>query len=104
MGDGVEEGVLALVAADFADEEDGVEDDSGDEDGEEDDSEDEEGDAALVVDDPGDVEVMVTPTRIAPRVMKKAMAPRRRVMFMAWWKYSGVPPSPVTFAQNLRNR
>jgi hypothetical protein len=22
-------------------------------------------------------------------VMKKAMAPRRRVMFMAWWKYSG---------------
>src|ERR1700730_10708495 len=26
--------------------------------------------------------VMVRPTRIAPRVMKKAMAPRRRVMFM----------------------
>jgi hypothetical protein len=25
---------------------------------------------------------MVRPTRIAPRVMKKAMAPRRRVMFM----------------------
>jgi hypothetical protein len=24
----------------------------------------------------------VRPTRIAPRVMKKAMAPRRRVMFM----------------------
>src|SRR5258706_14559562 len=26
--------------------------------------------------------VIVRPTRIAPRVMKKAMAPRRRVMFM----------------------
>jgi hypothetical protein len=39
VGDGVEEGVLALVAADFADEEDGVEDDAGDEDGEEDDAE-----------------------------------------------------------------
>ncbi len=26
--------------------------------------------------------VMVRPTRIAPRVMKKAIAPRRRVMFM----------------------
>ena len=23
-------------------------------------------------------------------MMKKAVAPRRRVMFMAWWKYSGV--------------
>ena len=31
VGDGVEEGVLALVAADFADQEDGVEDDAGDE-------------------------------------------------------------------------
>jgi hypothetical protein len=30
MGDGVEEGVLTLVAADLADQEDGVEDDSGD--------------------------------------------------------------------------
>jgi hypothetical protein len=42
VGDGVEEGVLALVAADFADEEDGVEDDAGDQQGEEDDAEDEE--------------------------------------------------------------
>ena len=40
MGDGVEEGVLALVAADFADEEDGVEDDAGDEERKEDDAED----------------------------------------------------------------
>ena len=56
VGDGVEEGVLTLVAADFADEEDGVEDDAGDEEGEEDDAEDGEGDVALVEDDPADVE------------------------------------------------
>jgi hypothetical protein len=58
VGDGVEEGVLALVAADLADKKDGVEDDSGDEDGEEDDSENEEGEMTLVVNanDPGDVE------------------------------------------------
>src|SRR5579871_131847 len=43
VGDGVEEGVLTLVAADLADEEDGVEDDSGDEEGEENDAEDGEG-------------------------------------------------------------
>ena len=43
VGDGVEEAVLALVAADFADEEDGVEDDAGDEDGEEEKAEDGEG-------------------------------------------------------------
>ena len=79
MGDGVEEGVLALVAADLADEEDGVEDDAGDEGGEEEDAEDGEGDGALIEEEPW---VRVRPTRIAPRVMKKAMAPRRRVMFM----------------------
>ncbi len=56
MGDGVEEGVLALVAAEFADEEDGVEHDAGGEDGEDDDAEDEQDEAALVEDDPGDVE------------------------------------------------
>ncbi len=56
MGDGVEEGVLALVAADLANEKDGVEDDAGDENSEEDDAEDEERKMALVVDDPGDVE------------------------------------------------
>ena len=38
VGDGVEEGVLALVAADLADQEDGVEDDSGDQQAEEDDA------------------------------------------------------------------
>ena len=56
VGDGVEEGVLALVAADLADQEDGVEDDAGGEQAEEDEAEDEQGDAALVEDDPGDVE------------------------------------------------
>jgi hypothetical protein len=58
VGDGVEEGVLALVAPDLADQKDGVENDSGDEDGEEDDPEHEEGEMTLVVnaDDPGDVE------------------------------------------------
>jgi len=56
VGDGVEEGILALVAADFADQEDGVEDDSGDQQSEEDDAEDDKQEAALVDDDPGDVE------------------------------------------------
>jgi hypothetical protein len=53
VGYGVEEGVLTLVAADLADEEDSVEDDSGDEYGEEDKAEDSEGDCALVEEYPG---------------------------------------------------
>lgn len=56
MGDGVEEGVLALVTANLADEEDGVEDDPRDQDGEEDDADDEIGKSALMEDDPGDIE------------------------------------------------
>jgi len=56
VGDGVEEGVLTLVAANLADEEDGVENDAGDEDGEEDDAENDQSQMALVADDPGDVE------------------------------------------------
>jgi hypothetical protein len=56
VGNGLEEGVLALVAADFTDQEDGVDDDAGDEDGEEDDAEEVDGEAAAVVMDPGDVE------------------------------------------------
>jgi hypothetical protein len=56
VGDGVEEGVLTLVAADLADQEDGVEDDAGDEGCEEDDADDEDGDVFLALDDPGDVE------------------------------------------------
>jgi len=56
VGDGVEEGVLPLVAADLPDEEDGVENDAGDECGEEDDAEDGQGEGALVEDDPADVE------------------------------------------------
>jgi hypothetical protein len=56
VGNGVEEGVLALVAAELADEEDGVEDDAGDEDTEEDEAEDKQGDTALGEEDPGDVE------------------------------------------------
>jgi hypothetical protein len=56
VGDGVEEGVLTLVAADFAEEEDGVDDDAGDEDAEEYDAEEIDGEACAVVVDPGDVE------------------------------------------------
>jgi hypothetical protein len=56
VGDGFEERVLALVATDFADEEDGVEHDAGDEDGEENDAEEIDGEAAAVVVYPGDVE------------------------------------------------
>jgi hypothetical protein len=33
--------------------------------------------------------VTARPTVRTPRVMKVAMAPRRRVMFIAWRKYSG---------------
>ena len=57
VGDGVEEGVLALVAADLADEEDGVEDDAGGQQGEEKDAEDERKDAAFMEDDVADVQV-----------------------------------------------
>jgi hypothetical protein len=56
VGDGFEERVLALVATDFADEEDGVEHDAGDEDREEHDAEEIDGEAAAVVVYPGDVE------------------------------------------------
>ena len=56
VGNGFEEGVLALVAADLADQEDGVDDDAGDEDGEEDHAEEVDGEAAAVVVDPGDIE------------------------------------------------
>jgi hypothetical protein len=56
VGDGVEEGVLALVAADLADQEDGVEDYAGGEQAEEDEAKDYQGEAALIEDDPRDVE------------------------------------------------
>jgi hypothetical protein len=56
VGDGVEEGVLTLVAADFAKEEDGVDDDAGDEDAEEHDAEEIDGEARTVVVNPSDVE------------------------------------------------
>src|ERR1700743_3119966 len=56
VGDGVEEAVLAFVALDFADDEDGVDDEAGDYGGEEDDAEDQRDDGAGVVDDPADVE------------------------------------------------
>jgi len=84
VGDGVEEGVLTLVAADLADQKDGVEDDAGGDQAEEDEAHDEQGDAPLVEDDPCDVEATRPPTMSTPRVMARAMAPRRRVMFMAW--------------------
>jgi hypothetical protein len=56
VGDGVEEGVLPLVAADLADQEDGVENDAGGKQAEEDEAKDYESETALVDDDPGDVE------------------------------------------------
>jgi len=56
VGDGFEERILALVATDFADQEDSVDDNAGDEDGEENDAEEVDGKAAAVVVDPGDVE------------------------------------------------
>jgi len=56
VGDGVEESVLALVTLDFADDEDGVDNQTNDDDAEEDDAEDQEPGAALVKDDPTDVE------------------------------------------------
>src|SRR5207245_11016060 len=51
--DGVEEGVLTLVAPDLADQKNGVEDNAGDERGEEEDAEYGEGDGALVEEEPG---------------------------------------------------
>ena len=56
MGDGVEESVLAFIAADFADDENGVHDEAGDDDAEENDAENERDDATPVVDDPAYVE------------------------------------------------
>jgi hypothetical protein len=56
MGDGVEEGVLALVAADLADEKDGVEGDAGNDEQKQDGAENGKGKGALVADDPADVE------------------------------------------------
>ena len=56
MGDGVEERVLALVAANLANEEDGVEYDAGDDEQKENRAEDGEGEGTFVPDDPADVE------------------------------------------------
>ena len=56
VGDGVEEAVLAVVAADLAEEEDGVEDDTGDQDAEEQDTQNVDRDACSVGGQPGDVE------------------------------------------------
>src|SRR5256714_12976746 len=54
--DGVDEGVVLLVASDFADEEDRVEDESGDDDAEEDDAQHEQGDFTPVEQNPTDVQ------------------------------------------------
>jgi hypothetical protein len=56
VGDGVEKGVLTLVASDLADQEDGVENDTSDEERKEDDAENGERDGALVEDYPADIE------------------------------------------------
>ena len=71
MGDGVEEGVLALVAADFADQEDGVEDDAGDEQGEEDDAEDEQEKRRSLTMIQAMLRAMAAPRVSTPRVMKR---------------------------------
>ena len=55
MRDGVQEGVLPLVAADLAHQEDGVKDYARDQQGEEDNAQDHVGDARLIQDDPADV-------------------------------------------------
>jgi hypothetical protein len=55
VGDGDEEGVLTLVAADLANEEDCVEDHAGDECAEEDNAQHGEGEVSLVANDPVDV-------------------------------------------------
>lgn len=55
VGNCVEEGILALVAANLANQEDGVQNDAGSEQGEEDHAKDDGGDASFVEDDPGDV-------------------------------------------------
>ena len=54
--DGVEKAVLLLVAADFAHQEDGVQDDAGDDESEEQDAQDEGNDFAPVEHDPTDIE------------------------------------------------
>ncbi len=82
VGDGFEEGVLALVAADLADQEDGVDDDAGDEDGEEDDAEEVDGEAAAVVVDPGDVEDDGEGGETHAQRDEERSGPRRRVRFM----------------------
>ena len=56
MRDGVEKAVLLFVSVNFANQENGVDDDSGDDQGKEDDAEDERNDLAPVEDDPGDVQ------------------------------------------------
>ena len=57
VGDGVDEGILALVAADFANQEDGVENDAGHQQAKQEDAEDEREDAAFVQDDVIDVQI-----------------------------------------------
>ena len=56
VGDRVEEAVLTFVALDFADDEDGVYDETRDDHAEENDAENEQPGAAFVEDDPTDVE------------------------------------------------
>ena len=56
--------------------------DSGDQDEEEDDADDQQRDAALVEDHPADVKGQRRASVSTPRVMKRAMVPRRRVMFI----------------------
>ena len=104
VGYGVEEGVLALVAADLADEEDGVEGDSGGNDAEEDDSEDEGEDAALVEDDPTDIEIDGDADEDRPEGDEEGDGSSAAGDVHGLVKYRRGTPSPVTFAQNIRNR
>jgi hypothetical protein len=56
VGDGVEEGVLALVAPHFTDQEDGVENNAGGEQGEDDNAQNQDRSLSLVQDDPAELE------------------------------------------------
>ena len=56
MGDRIQKCIVAFVPADFADDEDGIDDEAGDDDAEENNAEDQWNDAAPMIDNPTDIE------------------------------------------------
>ena len=81
--DGVDEAVVLFVAADFADQEDGVEDQAGDDGDEENNAEEKQYAFAPVEDDPADVQARRrAATRQMPRTRKNAIVLRRLVIRM----------------------